>query len=61
MLSNIQRRFPTQLLSQRSINTVKVLSMGLKQYFGPFIMLPVEGSSEMGLFRHLSNHMFHSQ
>ena len=34
---------------------VKVSTM-----FGPFSMLLVEGSSEIEIFRHLSNHVFHS-
>ena len=37
-----------------------VLSFSFEQCFGPFIMLLVEGSSETGLFRHLSNHVFPS-
>ena len=35
-----------------------MLSFRLQQYFGPFTMLPVEGSSERRLFRHLSKHVF---
>ena len=37
---------------------VKVLSFRFDQCFGPFTMLVVKGSSEMGLFRHLSNNVF---
>ena len=43
----------TQLFSQWSRKIVKVLSLRLKQCFGPFTTLPVKGCSEMGLFRHL--------
>ena len=52
--------FSTQLPSKGSINIVKLLSLGLKQSFGPFNLLPLEGSSETGLFKHLSNHLFPS-
>ena len=44
--------------SQRSITMVKVLSFRFQQCFGPFTMWLLEGSSERGLFRHLSNHVF---
>ena len=39
---------------------VKGLSLGFQQYFGPFTMWLVEGSSETVLFRHLSNQVFPS-
>ena len=39
---------------------IKVLSFSFEQSFGPFTMLLVEGSSETGLFRHLSNLVFQS-
>ena len=39
---------------------VKVLPFRFEQCFGPFTMSLVEGSSERGLFRHLSNHIFRS-
>ena len=39
---------------------IKTLLLRLKQCFGPFTMLPVEGSSETELFRHSSNHVFRS-
>ena len=39
---------------------VKVLSFRFQQSFGQFTMLLVEGSSETGVFRHLSNHVFRS-
>ena len=37
---------------------VKALSFRFQKCFGPFTMLLVEGSSETGLFRSLSNHVF---
>ena len=37
---------------------VKVLSFRFQQCFGPITMFLVKGSSETGLFRHLSNHVF---
>ena len=37
---------------------VRVLSIRFQQCFGVFMMLLVDGSSETGLFRHLSNHVF---
>ena len=39
---------------------VKVLSFSFQQFFGPFTVLLVEGSSETGLLRHLSNHVLRS-
>ena len=39
---------------------VKGLPLKLKQCFSPFTILPVKGSSETVLFRHLSNHVFGS-
>ena len=36
----------------------KVLSFSYEQCFCPFNVLLVEGSSYMGLLRHLSNHVF---
>ena len=42
------------------MNLAKVLAMILNQCFRPFFMLPVEGSSQTGLVRHLSNHIFRS-
>ena len=46
--------------AQVSIKMVKVLSFSFEQYFSPFTMLLVEKSSETGLFRYLSNHVFRS-
>ena len=46
--------------SYGSINMVKVLSFRFHQCFGSFTMLLVEGSSETGPFRNLSNHIFRS-
>ena len=37
---------------------VNVLSFSFEQCFGPFTILLLEGSSETGLFRDLSNHVF---
>ena len=37
---------------------VKMLWCRFKQCLGPFIMLLVDGPSQAGLFRHLSNHVF---
>ena len=39
---------------------VKVLLSSFEQCFGSFMMLLLEGSSEMGHFRHFSNHGFPS-
>ena len=39
---------------------VKVLLLSFEQYFGPFIMLLVKGSSETELLRYLPNHVFGS-
>ena len=50
--------FPTLLPSQWSMNMVKALALRLNQCFGPFTMLPVEGSSRTGVFRDSSNHIF---
>ena len=38
----------------------KVSSLRFQQCFGPLTMLIIEGSSEKGLFRHLSTHVFGS-
>ena len=40
------------------MNMVKVLLFSFEQYLTPFTALIVQGSSERGLFRHLSNHVF---
>ena len=53
-----ERVFQAELSSVGSISLVKVLSFSLKQCFVPFTMLLFEGSSEMGVFRHSSNHVF---
>ena len=39
---------------------VNGLSFSFEHCYGPFNMVPVEESSETGLFRHLSNHVFES-
>ena len=41
-----------------NINMIKVMWCRFEQCLGTFTMLLVEGSSEKGLFRHLSNHVF---
>ena len=50
--------FPTQLPSQWSLELVKALSLRLNRCFGLFTMTPVERSSQTGVFRHLSKHVF---
>ena len=50
--------FSTQFPSQWSTNMVKELALRVNQCFGPFTMLREDGSTQMGLFRHLSNHVF---
>ena len=40
------------------INMIKVLSFRFQQWFGPFSMLLVEGSSQTGLLKHLSEDVF---
>ena len=37
---------------------VKVVSFSFEKIFGPLTMLLVQGSSETGVFRHLSNKSF---
>ena len=37
---------------------INQLSCRFQQWFGMFTMLLVDGSSETGLFRHLSDHVF---
>ena len=43
---------------QPIVNMIKVLWCGFQQCLGMFTMLLVEGSSETGLFRYFSNHVF---
>ena len=50
--------FPTELPSQWSLKLVKALSFRLNRCFGLFAMTPVERSSQTGVFRHLSKHVF---
>ena len=50
--------FPTQLTWQWSMNLIKIMSCRFQKWFGMFTMLLVEGSSQTGLFRHLSDHFF---
>ena len=53
-----ERIFRTQFSCQWLFNRIKVLWLRFQQCLCPFTMLNVEGSSEMGVFRHLSNHDF---
>ena len=53
-----QKLFPTQLTWQWSMNLIKILSCRFQQCLGTFIMSLVEGSSEIGLFRYLSDYVF---
>ena len=55
---NYESLFPTQLPSYWSMNMVRELPLRLNQCFRPCTMLPVDGSSQTGLFRYLSNHVF---
>ena len=55
-----ERHFQPELLKEESINMLKILSFRFQQCFLPFTMLLLEGSSKIGLFRHLSNHVFRS-
>ena len=60
-LQNTPREtFRTQFISQWSIIMIKMLSFRFQQCVGSFTMLLIEGSSEMGLFRHLSNQVLPS-
>ena len=55
-----QRDFLTIFAFAGAMNMIKVPPSSLEQCFGPFTVLLVKGSSETGLFRHLSNHVFWS-
>ena len=55
---SLRVNFPTQLPSQWSTNMVKLQALRLNQCFGPFTMSLVEGSSQTGACRRLSNHVF---
>ena len=50
--------FPTQMPWKLPISMTKVLWCIFQQCWGHFTMLLFEGSSETGLFGHLSNHVF---
>ena len=50
--------FATQLPSHWLLERVKVLSLRLNQCVGLFTMSPVESSSQTGVFRYLSKHVF---
>ena len=53
-----KRFFRLQFLCQWTMNMIKVLWCRFQQCSGTFTVLLVERSSETGLFRHLSNHVF---
>ena len=53
-----ERLFTTQLSSKESKDMINVLQCRFEQCLGTFTILLVEGSSEMGFFRHLYNHVF---
>ena len=55
-----QRDFINPNSPQGSINMVKLLPFRFQQCFGAFTMLLVDGSSETGLFIHLTKHVFWS-
>ena len=55
---SLRATFPTQLSSQWSLKPAKALSLRLNRCFGLFTMTPVERSSQTGVFRHLSKHVF---
>ena len=57
ILNMTQRDF-FNLISQKSINMVKVLLFSFEQSVGPITMLLWERSSKSWFFRHLSNHVF---
>ena len=54
---NQERPFETKSHSQWPINMVKLLPFRFQQCFGTFTVWVFKGSSEMGLFRHLCNHV----
>ena len=54
----LRRTFATQLPSQWSLKMMKTLSLRLNQCFWLFTMSPVERSSQNGVFRELSKHVF---
>ena len=54
----LREAFASQLLSQWLLEPVKALSLRLNQCFGLFTMSPVERSSQTGVFRNLSMHVF---
>ena len=53
-----KRIFGADFFSEWSKNMTKILPCRFKQSFGHFNMLTVHKCSDMGLFRHLSNHAF---
>ena len=59
-LSQPERLFQHEVPLQREINVVKMASCSFEQCLGTFTLLLVEGTSETGLFRHLSKHVSRS-
>ena len=57
---SFRQTFKPELVSKGARNVVKLLSFIFQQCFRPFNVLLVERSSETGVFRHLSNHVFQS-
>ena len=57
-MMSLRVTFATQLPSEWSLELVKALSLRLNRCFGLFTMTPVERSSQTGVFRHLSKHVF---
>ena len=55
-----EKLFEHEMRSKGSTNIVKVLSFSFEHCVGLFTILLVEGFSERGLFRHLSEHVFRS-
>ena len=53
-----KRLFPTHFTWQWSMNMIMMLWCRFQQWSGTFTMLLFEESSETGLFRHLSDHVF---
>ena len=53
-----ERIFRTQLTWQWPVNMIEVMWCIFQQCLGTFTMLLLEGSSETGLFRHLSDYVF---
>ena len=52
------RLFPTQFTWLEAMNMIKMVWCRFQQCLGTSVMLLVEGSSETGHFRHLTNQVF---